>query len=267
MRNVFMATVAALFVAGTATAADLGGTVGTEVTKNNAGDYVATPTVELSFGHKAEGATAFGSVGVEAVNGNLAVDSWNVGVAFGTTSVSFGDQGDLFSFGGLEVVGGDTLADPADDHESVIVKHGAVSALVGLTDISSNVGDIENVQLSYGKEIGVADVAGAVDYNFNTKAYILAVAVDANVSDAFGAGATVTYNDAASLVAYEAMGTYSGLDALAVSAFINGDADDMAQNIGAGVVYTKESLSAFAEVGYNLDTKATTPAVGVSFNF
>jgi hypothetical protein len=57
------------------------------------------------------------------------------------------------------------------------------------------------------------------------------------------------------------------MDALDVSAFVNGDADDMAQNIGAGVVYTKDSLSAFAEVGYNLDAKETTPALGVSFSF
>ncbi len=37
--------------------------------------------------------------------------------------------------------------------------------------------------------------------------------------------------------------------------------------LNAGVVYTKDSLSAFAEVGYNLDTEETTPAIGVSFNF
>lgn len=267
MRNVFMATVAALFVAGAATAADLSGAVGTEVTKNNAGDYVATPTVELSFGHKAEGATAFGSIGVEAANSNLVIDSWHVGVAFGGTSLSFGDQGDLFDFGGLEVVGGDTLAAPADDHESLIVGHGNVSALVGFTDIGADMGDVENVQLAYATKLSVANVAGAVDYNFDTKAYVLAVAVDADVTDAINAGVTVSYDDAASVVGYEAVGRYAALDALAVSAFINGDDADMAQNIGTGVVYTKDSLSAFAEVGYNLDTKETTPAIGVSFNF
>jgi len=265
--KLLLTTVAAVAFAGTAFAADLGGEVGAEFTKNLAGDYVATPTIELSFGHKTEGATAFGGVGVEAVNGNLVVDSWYVGAGFGATSLSFGDQGDLFSFGGLEVVGGDTLADPADDHESLIVTHSALSALVGFTDISNDVGEVENVQLAYSKEFGVVDVASAVDYNLNTEAYILAVAVDANVSDAFGAGVTVTYDDAASIVAYEAIGTYNTLDVLAVSAFVNGNDADMAQNIGAGVVYTKNSLSAFAEVGYNLDTEETTPAMGVSFSF
>jgi hypothetical protein len=267
MKNTMFAGVIAVFAAGSASAADLAGEVGTELTKNNLGNYVATPTIELSFGHKLEGATAFGGVDVEAVNSDIVVDGWHVGVAFGGTSVSFGDQGDLFSFGGLEVVGGDTLADPADDHESVIVGHGALDVLVGLTDIGADVGDIENVQLAYAKELGVVGVTGAVDYNLDTEAYILAVAVDYGVTDAIGAGVTATYDDANSVVAYEAMGTYGASDALVVSAFVNGDDADMAQNLGAGVVYTKEKLSAFAEVGYNLDAEEITPAVGVSFNF
>lgn len=265
--KLLITTVAAIAFAGAAFAADVAGTVGTEVTKNNAGNYVATPTVELSFGHKADGATAFGAIGVEAVSGNLAVDSWNVGVAFGATSVSFGDQGDLFSFGGLEVVGGDTLADPADDHESVIVRNGAFAALIGLTDINTDLGDVENVQLAYSKDYGVVNVEAAVDYNLNSEAYILAVAADSNVSETMNVAGTVTYDDAASLFAYEAVGTYDAIDSLAIAAFVNGNENDAAQNIGAGVVYTKESLSAFAEVGYNLDTKETTPAIGVSFNF
>jgi len=267
MKNTMYAGVIALFATGSASAADLAGVVGAELTKNNLGNYIATPTIELSFGHKTEGATAFGGVGVEAVNGDLAVDTWHVGVAFGGTSVSFGDQGDLFGFGGLEVVGGDTLADPADDHESVIVGHGALEVLVGLTDIGADIGDVENVQLAYAKKLGAVGVTGAVDYNLGTEAYILAVAVDYGVTDAIGAGVTATYDDAASVVAYEAMGTYGASDALKVSAFINGDDADMAQNVGAGVVYTKDSLGAFAEVGYNIDAEEITPAVGVSFNF
>ena len=262
--KLLLTTVAAIAFAGAAFAADFGGTVGAEFTKNVAGNFVATPTVELSFGHKAEGATAFGAVGVEADGSDLVVDSWHVGVAFGGTSVSFGDQGDLFGFGGLEVVGGDTLADPADDHESVIVGHGAVEVLVGLTDISTNVGDIENVQIAYSNDYGKIDVAGALDYNLDTEDTTVAVATGVDVSEALYANVTVTYADE---FAYEAMGTYGAMDALDVSAFINGDETDMAQNIGAGVVYTKDSLSAFAEVGYNLDTEETTPAIGVSFNF
>lgn len=267
MKNTMFAGVIAVFAAGSASAADFAGEVGAELTKNNQGNYVATPTIELSFGHKVQGATAFGGVGVEAVSSDIEVDTWNVGVAFGGTSLSFGKQGDLFGFGGLEVVGGDTLADPADDHESLMVGYGAFDALVGFTDITADVGDIENVQLAYSTKLSVANVVGAVDYNLDTEAYTLAMAVDADVADAINAGVTVTYDNAASLVGYEAVGRYAALDALSVSAFVNGDDADMAQNVGAGVVYTKEKLSAFAEVGYDLDAEEITPAVGVSFNF
>jgi hypothetical protein len=260
MRNVFMATIAALAISTSAVlAADLAGEISVEMTENNAGDYVATPTIELSFGHKADGATAFGGVGVEAVNGNLAVDTWNVGVAFGGTSLSFGDQGDLFSFGGLEVVGGDTLADVADDHESLIIGHGKFAALVGFTDISANVGDIENIQLAYEGEAASVSYNATVDYNLNTEDFVVGAAANANMFETVDAGLAVTYAD---LFAYEATAGYKS-----VTAFVNGDEDDVLQNIGAGVVYTKDSLSAFAEVGYNLDTEETTPAVGVSFNF
>lgn len=262
--KLLLTTVAAIAFAGAAFAADFGGEVGAEFTKNNAGDFIATPTVEMSFGHKVAGATAFGAVGVEADNSDLVVDSWHVGVAFGGTSVSFGDQEDLFSFGGLEVVGGDTLADPADDHESIIVEHNVFSGLIGFTDIGTDISEIENVQLGYASDYGKIDVNAALDYNLNTEDTTVAVATGVDVSEALYANVTVTYADA---FAYEAMGTYSATDALDVSAFINGDEDDMAQNIGAGVVYTKDSLSAFAEVGYNLDTEETTPALGVSFSF
>ncbi len=262
--KLLLTTVAAIAFAGAAFAADVSGSVGAEFTKNNAGDFIATPTAELSFGHKAEDATAFGSVDVEADNGDIVVDGWHIGVAFGATSVSFGDQGDLFSFGGLEVVGGDTLANPADDHESVIVGYGAFDALVGLTDISANVGEVENVQLAYSNDYGKIDVNAAFDYNLDTEDTTVAVATGFDAGEALYANVAVTYTDA---FAYEAVGTYSAMDALDVSAFVNGDADDMAQNIGAGVVYTKDSLSAFAEVGYNLDTEAATPALGVSFSF
>ena len=260
MRNVFIAAIATFAISTSAVAAaDIAGEVSVEMTENNAGDYVATPTIELSFGHKAEGASAFGGVGVEAVNGNLAIDTWNVGVAFGATSLSFGDQGDLFSFGGLEVVGGDTLADVADDHESLIVRNGSFAALVGFTDISTDVSDIENIQLSYAGEAASVNYNTTVDYNLNTEDFVVGAVANANMFETVNAGLAVTYADA---FAYEATAGYK-----AVTAFVNGDETDALQNVGAGVVYTKDSMSAFAEFNYNLDAKEVTPAVGVSFSF
>lgn len=274
MKTMLIATVSAAMLATSAMAADLAGEVGAEVTKNAAGNYVATPTVELSFGAKTEGATFFGGVGVEADEfDTITVDSWHVGMNFGATAVSLGDQGDLFDFGGLEVVGGalgnsnGVLADPADNHESVIVRHGDFAGLVGFSDISADVGDIENVQLSYAHDYGTVNVVGAVDYNLNSEVYILAVAADSNVTEQVNLGATLTYDSGVSLLAYETVATYDLNENLDVAGFVNGDENDAAQNIGAGVVYTKDGLKAFAEVGYNLDTEEVAPAVGVSFSF
>lgn len=262
--KLLLTTVAAVAFAGAAFAADVSGSVGADFSKNNAGDFIATPTVELSFGHKAAGATAFGAVGVEADNGDLVVDSWHVGVAVGGSSVSFGDQGDLFSFGGLEAVGGDTLADPADDHESIIVEHTVFSGLIGFTDIGTDISEIENLQLGYASDYGKIDVAAALDYNLNTEDTTVAVATGVDVSEALYANLTVTYADA---FAYEALGAYTVSESIKVSGYINGDEDDFAQNIGAGVLYGKDGLEAYAEVGYDIDAEEVTPALGVSFSF
>ncbi len=262
--KLLLSTVAAVAFASVAFAADFSGEVGTEVTKNVAGDYVATPTVELTFGHKAAGATAFGGVGVEADNGNLVVDSWHVGVAFGGTSLSFGDQGDLFGFGGLEVVGGETLTNPADNHESLIVRHGDFAGLVGLADIGTDVSDVKNVQIAYAHDYGTVNIVAAVDYNLDTEDYIVGVAADSNVTETANLSVTLTYAD---LLAYETIATYEATEAVSLAGFVNGDENDMAQNVGAGVVYTKDSLKAFAEVSYNVDTEEATPAIGVSFSF
>ena len=45
MKNTMYAGVIALFAAGSASAADLAGVVGAELTKNNLGNYIATPTI------------------------------------------------------------------------------------------------------------------------------------------------------------------------------------------------------------------------------
>ncbi len=262
--KLLLSTVAAIALSGAAFAADFGGEVGAEVTKNGAGDYVATPTIELTFGHNTDGAIAFGGIGVEADDSDLVIDSWHVGVAFGATSLSFGDQGDLFSFGGLEVVGGETLTNPADDHESLIVRHGDFAGLVGFTDIGSDVSDVENVQIAYAHDYGTVNVVAAVDYNLNTEDYIVGVTGDSNVTEVTNLAVTLTYAD---LLAYETVGTYEYTEAVSIAGFVNGDEDDAFQNIGAGIVYTQDGLKAFAEVGYNVDTEEATPAVGVSFSF
>jgi hypothetical protein len=252
----------ALF-AGTAYAADVGAKVEVDVVETASGKFVATPSVELTFGSD-DTSAVFGGASVASVDEDLFVDEWFIGVNVGSTRVSLGDQGDLFDFGGLEAIGGETLASPADDHVSVIVTQGAFSGLIGFTDIESDLGEIENVQLSYAASVQTVDLIAAVDYNLNTEDFIVALDAATAVNDVFSVGGTLTYEN---IIAYEARGAYTVTATVVAAGFINGDENDWAQNVGAGLLYANDGLEAYAEVGYNLDSDEVTPAVGVSFSF
>jgi hypothetical protein len=262
MRNVFMATVAALFVAGTANAAELGGSVGVEVSENTAGNYVAETT--LGFGVSAETGVglAFGGFTFESVDGgNLTVDEWQVGVALPSATLSFGDQGDIFVGNDFEIVGGDTLANPASSHESLIVEVGAAAVLVGFTDITADLGDIENIQGSYTLAVAGVDLTAVGDYNLDAESFTVGAKANATVGD-FAVGGIVTYADATEAFGYEASVGYSF-----VTAFVNGTDDDALQNVGAGVAYDFNGLNLYAEGTYNVDTEANSVGAGVAFSF
>lgn len=259
MKKLILTAATVFGMTGAVYAADFGGEISVDVERNSAGNYVATPGVDLSFGVKGPDATVFGGVDVTlSRSDSLVLDGWNIGTSFGATSVSFGDQGDLFSFGGLEVVGGDTLADVADDHESLIVKQGNFGALVGFTDITNDISDVENVQLSYAGAISTVKYNATVDYNVVTEDYVFGGAFATEMGKA-KLGLATTYGD---LFAYEATVGYD-----AVTVFANGDEVDAMQNIGAGVNYSINNANVYAEVGYNLDTQEATPAFGVGLSF
>ena len=262
MRNILMTTVTALFVAGTATAAELGGSVGVEVSKNNAGDYVATTT--LGFGASTETGVglAFGGFTFESVDsGDLTVDEWQVGVALPSVTLSFGNQGDIFVSNNFEIVGGDTIANPVSDHESLIVEFGAAAVLVGFTDITTDLGDIENVQGSYTFAVAGADLTAVGDYNINSENWTLGAKADATVGE-FAVGGIVTYANDTEVFGYEASAGYN-----IVTAFVNGDNTNMLQNVGAVVAYDFSGLNLYAEGTYNVDDKTNRIGAGVSLNF
>lgn len=258
MKNFLLTSCAVFALAGSANASGISGSIGLEVTQNAADDWVGKNTVAFSFGGGA-GEGAFGSADLEMVDGGtVALDGWSMGTALNGISVSVGDQGDLFPGAGLEVVGDDTLADPTST-ESVIVSVGNASFMAALTDYKTDVTDIENVQLGYAADVSAINLGVALDYNMDTEETSYGATVNAEVQGA-GIGAVVTY--AAEEFAYEASASYSGL-----TAFVNGDEDDMAQNIGGGVSSMVGGLNVFAETSYNLDAEAWTPALGASFNF
>jgi hypothetical protein len=266
MKNTIFASVAALFVATTAyaegstaatTRPQLGGSINVEVTENAAGDYVATTT--LGAGINVEG-LAFASATIESVDGaTFEIDEWNIGTQIGVATLSFGKQGDLMVGNDFEIVGGDTLADVADDHESLQVTVGAASVMVGLTDITTDVTDVENVQGAY--TIGAITAVG--DYNIDSEEWVLGAKASYDLNEDVALGGILTYSSATEAFGFEASAGYS-----IATVFVNGDDADMFQNIGAGVSYDVQSnLNVYAEGAYNIDAEDTVLGAGVSFSF
>lgn len=259
MKNFLLTSCAVFALAGNAYAADVSGSVKLEATQNASDDWVGENTVALSFGANEPDVGAFGSVDIEMVDGGtVALDAWSLGTAVNGISVSLGDQGDLFPGAGLEVVGDDTLADPATS-ESIIVSIGNASFMAAVTDYKTDMTELENVQLGYSAEVSAIDVGVALDYNMDTEEMAYGADVGTEIQGA-GIGAVVTYADEE--FAYEASASYSVL-----TAFVNGDDEEMAQNVGGQVAAEFGGLNLFAETSYNLDAEEWTPAVGASFNF
>ncbi len=267
MKTSILAIIAATTLATTAnaetgtvyTAPMIVGSVGVDVKENAAGNFAATPDIDLGI------VAPFGVANIEltAKDDTIVVDGYSVGGSVSGVGVSFGDQGDLLgNFGGVtEVVGGTTLANPSDAHESLHIEMSGISAGIGLTDISNDLTDVENVQVTYSTGLAGLALSTGVDYNLNSEDLTILSSADFMLMEEYAAGATVTYADD---FAYEA-----NVSAFGVTGFVNGDANDMAQNIGAGIYrdLANGNVSYYAEAGYNLDKESMTPAAGVSFNF
>lgn len=264
MRKVFTILAATMFAGAafaqeTSTGPQISGDVNVEITENAAGDYIATTT--LGVGISAEG-LAFGSATVESVDGaTFELDEWNIGTHVGAATLSFGKQGSLFVENDFEIVGGDTLAFPADDHESLMVSMGDAAVMVGLTDVTTDVTEVENIQGSYTFNIQDSAITAVGDYNMDSEDWTLGGKAGLQFGEV-ALGGLVTYGSANEVFAYEASAGYG-----IATAFVNGDQDDAFQNIGAGVNTTLGGLNVYAEGAYNIDAEDTTVGMGVTFNF
>lgn len=266
MKNTIFSIAAVLAMSTAAYAEDaapmgpaLHGSINLELSENASGDYVATTT--LGVGIDAEG-LAFGSATVESVDGStFEIDEWKLGTYVGAATLSFGKQGDLFVGNDFEIVGGDTLADPADDHESFQVAMGNAAVMVGLTDITTDVTEVENIQGAYSLTMGQVDVTAVGDYNLNSEDWTVGGKAGLSVGEV-ALGGILTYGSANEVFAYEASAGYN-----IATAFINGDQNDAFQNIGLGVSTDVRGLGVYAEGSYNIDAEETTFGAGVSFNF
>lgn len=250
MRKVLTTASAAIFMAGAVSAADLSGSADIDMTRVN-GNVVATPSLTFDLGSEAGDV----SIKLKESGGNIVIDRYALGTEVGNVNVTFGDQKDLFQLGaGLEVVGADTLANPAEAAESVIVSAAGVSILVGLTDIRTDVSDVANFQAATELALGGLNLGLVVDYNKTTEDYTFGGNTE------FGAASlAVTYSDA---FAYELGYNFGDVDV-----FANGDESDVLQNIGGGYKTSYNNVELYAEVGYNLDSEDVTPAAGISFKF
>jgi len=258
MKNFLLTSCAVFALAGNAYAADISGSVKLDVTQNSSDKWVGKNSIDLGFGSTLE-TGAFGSIDLGMVDGGaVALDGWSLGTAVNGMSVSVGDQGDLFPGAGLEVVGDDTLADPSTS-ESIIVSLGDASFMAAVKDYKTDMTELQNLQLGYSAEVNAIGVGVALDYNMDTEEFAYGADVSAEIQGA-AVGAVITY--ANEEFAYEASASYSAL-----TAFVNGDMDEMAQNVGGQVATDLGGINVFAETAYNLDDEAWTPAVGASFNF
>lgn len=241
MKNTFLAAFAAIFLASTASAAEVTGDV--EVTVD--GDAVATTELTLDFVAYEDIASA--SITLDE-NG---VDGYSIGTMVSGVTLSYGDQGDIMLGGGLNVVGGSTLADPVSADTSLIVGIAEAQVLVGF---GADLSEVENLQLSY--DMGM--VAASLDYNVDSEE-LTVVGAGSYTFGTVDTGLLVSYDDT---FAYElTAGAYGFV------AYVNGDEDEMLQNVGAGYETDFAGLTVFAEAEYNLDSEEVTPAVGVSLSF
>lgn len=259
MKSALLATAATLALATAASAADITGEVAVDFTQNANDKIVAATTIDLAV----EATVGVASISLTEENGNIVLDGYSVGTTVGAVTLAYGDQGDLMDAfeGKTEAVGGATLANVDDEGESLMFGTSMVSVMVGLTDVTTDVTDVENVQATAGVEFSGVAIAGGVDYNLDSEETTI-LANAGYTYNAFALGLTGTYQMDAEALGYEADVTYSG-----ITAFINGDKDDMAQNVGAGYYGDLNGMGYYAEVAYNIDAEEITPAAGISFNF
>lgn len=281
MKKVLLATVAAFslstaaFAGGLDTAAPevevvnvsdfrvgpiVGGSIEVEIAENSAGDYAATTT--FAAGIVTPGLT-FGEIGVESIDGNtFEISKWYFGtsIAGGAGTISFGDHdGGVFieSYSDYS-----NIASP-EINEAIIVTYGDASAALGFSDITTNVGDVRNIQGAYSLDAGLAFVTLSADYNFDTEDYSLGTRTEGVVLGGVSLGSTLSYASATETIAYEMDATMS----YGLTAYVNGDDADALRNVGAGYERGIGNLTVFANVNYDVNAEEFAPKAGVSFNF
>lgn len=258
----FITTTALVSVSSVAMAEDfpytgplMTGEITVDVAENAAGDWGATTSLDLGI---VAGDAAFGSVDFVATpGGNLSLDEYAMGAWINGAALSFGKQGNVW----IDSEDGSTLEDPAMEESFQVSALGASMAF-GWTDIGNDVTEIENVQGKYEMTAGMVHAAAAGDYNFNSEEWVLGGRADTYLNDNIAVGGAVTYGSASEVFGFEADASVMG-----VTAYLNGDQDDMAQNVGGSYDYNFNGIKLGAGVNYDINDEVTTPTFSAAFAF
>jgi hypothetical protein len=229
---------------------------------------VITGAVNLDFAETTAGKTA-GTMGIEldvdagslatvdldfkATDGSsLTLDTWTVGTTVAGVGVALGDDNGLLPETGANASADGTLAKPAMT-ESLALSFGSASVVVGLTDWTTDVTEVSNLQGAYTVDAGIVDVTASADYNRTTENTVIGAEV---------AGLALTYDTDAADWAFEGSVATGGL-----SAYINGTDDNRLQHIGGEYTMNYAGAELSAGVDYDTDAEDWTPQAGLSFNF
>jgi hypothetical protein len=228
-----------------------------ETTNNNYGG-----TFGLDLGIDAPGVATV-DLDFKATDGNaLTLDTWTVATTVGAFGVAVGDDNGLLPETTADAAADGTLTVPAMT-ESVQVTMGAASVAVGLSDYTTDVTEVSNLQGAYTIDAGIVDVTASVDYNRTSENYVWGGEFAGLDLGAVTAGGMMTYDNDADLFAYESTVGVSGF-----TAYVNGTDVDALQNVGGE--WTKDldtSLTFTVGANYDTDAKDLTPRAGLSFNF
>ena len=238
---------------------------------------VITGAVNLDFAETAANKTA-GTMGIEldvdagdvatvdldfkATDGNaLTLDTWTVGTTIGAVGLAFGDENGLLPETGANAAADGTLAKPAMT-ESLALSFGSASVAVGLTDWTTDVSEVSNLQGAYTVDAGVANVTASADYNRASENTVLGAEVAGLDLGMVTAGGMATYDMDAEAMAFEGSVAVSGLEA-----YINGSDTNKLQHVGGEYTMNVAGAELSAGVDYDTDAKDWTPTAGLSFNF
>ena len=216
-----------------------GGTMGLDLDLN-AGD-VATVDLDMSA----------------ADGGAVTLDSWEVGTVANGIGLSFGDDMGVMP----DAEGNQTLTKPAMA-EALGVEIGDAKVAIGLTDWTTDVMDISNIQGAYAFNPGAFNLTLGGDLNLDSDNIVLGAGIDGVEVGELSLGGAASYDTDAEKFAYE--GT---LGLAGITGYMNGDQDDALQNIGGEYTYMLGGAELEAGANYNIDSEDWTPTVSVGFSF